>query len=192
MTALRSEIWLANLNPSKKANEVGKIRPVLIFQNDELNRSTYPTTVILPLTTALIDEAKPLRFRVNKRENLKKDSLGIRSYERMMSIVKRLKEDKRFEKAGELAEKLLREKEILKKKGTSSKTFSIPNKVKEPVEKISLAEEYEKILKEKGFLPKNREIPNHKKLEIGEILYRMKEILEEDKISVDKVTFRLR
>ena len=125
-------------------------------------------------------------------ENLKKDSLGIRSYERMMSIVKRLKEDKRFEKAGELAEKLLREKEILKKKGTSSKTFSIPNKVKEPVEKISLAEEYEKILKEKGFLPKNREIPNHKKLEIGEILYRMKEILEEDKISVDKVTFRLR
>lgn len=74
MTALRSEIWLANLNPSKKANEVGKIRPVLIFQNDELNRSSYPTTVILPLTTALIDEAKPLRFRVNKRENLKKDS----------------------------------------------------------------------------------------------------------------------
>jgi len=47
MTALRSEIWLANLNPSKKSNEIGKIRPVLIFQNDELNRSSYPTTVIL-------------------------------------------------------------------------------------------------------------------------------------------------
>jgi len=74
VTALRSEIWLANLNPSKKANEVGKIRPVLIFQNDELNRSRYPTTVILPLTTALIDEAKPLRFRVKQRENLKKES----------------------------------------------------------------------------------------------------------------------
>ncbi|CAA6804591.1 MAG: mRNA interferase [uncultured Sulfurovum sp.] len=74
MTALRSEIWLANLNPSKKSNEIGKIRPVLIFQNDELNRSDYPTTVILPLTTSLIDNAKPLRFRVNKREKLQKDS----------------------------------------------------------------------------------------------------------------------
>lgn len=74
MTALRSEIWLANLNPSKKANEVGKIRPVVIFQNDEINQSSYPTTVILPLTTSLIADARPLRFRVTKRENLKKDS----------------------------------------------------------------------------------------------------------------------
>ena len=74
MTALRSDIWLANLNPSKKSNEIGKIRPVVIFQNDELNRSSYPTTIILPLTTDLIDDAQPLRFRVDKRENLKKDS----------------------------------------------------------------------------------------------------------------------
>ncbi len=74
MTALRSDIWLANLNPSKKSNEIGKIRPVVIFQNDELNKSSYPTTIILPLTTELIDDAQPLRFRVSKRENLKKDS----------------------------------------------------------------------------------------------------------------------
>lgn len=74
MTALRSEIWLANLNPSKKSNEIGKIGPVLIFQNDELNQSTYPTTIILPLTTSLIDNAKPLRFRVKKRDKLEKDS----------------------------------------------------------------------------------------------------------------------
>jgi mRNA interferase MazF len=74
MTAYRSEIWLANLNPSKKPNEIGKIGPVLIFQNDELNESTYPTTVILPLTTALIDHAEPLRYRVSKRESLEQDS----------------------------------------------------------------------------------------------------------------------
>lgn len=74
MTALRSEIWLANLNPSKKSNEVGKIRPVLVFQNDELNRSDYPTTVILPLTTSLIDDAEPLRFRITSRDKLQKDS----------------------------------------------------------------------------------------------------------------------
>ena len=74
MTAYRSELWLANLNPSKKPNEIGKIRPVLIFQNDELNESTYPTTIVLPLTTVLIDNAEPLRYRVSKRENLEQHS----------------------------------------------------------------------------------------------------------------------
>ena len=74
MTAYRGEIWLANLNPVKKSNEVGKIRPVLIFQNNDLNESTYPTSIILPLTTALVDDAQPLRMRVIKRENLKEDS----------------------------------------------------------------------------------------------------------------------
>jgi len=103
MTALRSDIWLANLNPSKKANEVGKIRPVLIFQNDELNKSVYPTTVILPLTTALIDEAKPLRFRVSKREKLQKESdvliAHIRSIDnvRLIEKIASLNEDEMLE-----------------------------------------------------------------------------------------------
>ena len=74
MTAYKGEIWLANLNPVKKNNEVGKVRPVLIFQNNDLNESQYPTTITLPLTTALIDDAEPLRFRVVKRENLHEDS----------------------------------------------------------------------------------------------------------------------
>jgi mRNA interferase MazF len=70
----KGEIWLANLNPTKKSNEVGKTRPVLIFQNNILNKSTYPTTIIIPLSTSLIDDAKPLRYRINKREKLEKDS----------------------------------------------------------------------------------------------------------------------
>ena len=74
MTAYNGEIWLANLNPSKKPNEVAKVRPVLIFQNDNLNESEYPTTIILPLTTSLIDDAKPLRFRLKKRDKLQEDS----------------------------------------------------------------------------------------------------------------------
>ena len=74
MTAYRGEIWLANLNPVKKNNEVGKVRPVLILQNDDLNESSYPTTVILPLTTSLVEDAQPLRMRICKRENLKEDS----------------------------------------------------------------------------------------------------------------------
>ncbi|MBL0703391.1 MAG: type II toxin-antitoxin system PemK/MazF family toxin [Sulfurospirillum sp.] len=74
MTVYKAEIWLANLNPIKKSNEVGKIRPVLIFQNNDLNESSYPTTMVIPLTTVLIDNAEPLRLRVLKKENLKKDS----------------------------------------------------------------------------------------------------------------------
>ena len=103
MTALRGDIWLANLNPSKKANEVGKIRPVVIFQNDEINRSSYPTTVVLPLTTALIDDAKPLRFRVTKREKLQKDSdlliAHIRSIDnaRLIEKIASLSEDEMLE-----------------------------------------------------------------------------------------------
>ena len=103
MTALRSDIWLANLNPSKKANEVGKIRPVVIFQNDEINQSSYPTTIVLPLTTALIDDAKPSRFRVTKREKLQKDSdlliAHIRSIDnaRLIEKIASLSEDEMLE-----------------------------------------------------------------------------------------------
>ncbi|KIM09378.1 MAG: PemK family transcriptional regulator [Sulfurovum sp. PC08-66] len=74
MTAYRGEIWLANLNPAKRANEVAKIRPVLVFQNNDLNKSAYATTIVLPLTTSLIEDAQPLRMRIAKREKLKEDS----------------------------------------------------------------------------------------------------------------------
>ena len=74
MTAYRGEIWLTNFNPVKKNNEIGKIRPALVLQNDELNAGNYATTIVLPLTTSLIDDAEPLRYRVTKREKLEKDS----------------------------------------------------------------------------------------------------------------------
>jgi len=74
MTVSKGHIWLANLNPVKKNNEVGKVRPVLIFQNNELNESDYPTTIVLPLSTQLIDNAEPIRIRITKREKLLSDS----------------------------------------------------------------------------------------------------------------------
>ena len=74
MTVSRGQIWLANLNPVKKNNEVGKVRPVLVLQNNELNESEYPTTIVLPLTTQLIDDTEPIRMRIAKREKLLSDS----------------------------------------------------------------------------------------------------------------------
>ncbi len=69
----KGEIYLAKLNP-KKGNEVGKLRPVLIYQTNLLNDIEHPTTSILPLSTHLIDDAYPLRYRVLRRENLEQDS----------------------------------------------------------------------------------------------------------------------
>jgi mRNA interferase MazF len=69
----KGEIYLAKLNP-KKGNEVGKIRPVLIYQTNILNECEHPTTIILPISTVLIDDSYPLRYRVTKRDNLEKTS----------------------------------------------------------------------------------------------------------------------
>ena len=69
----RGEIYLANLNP-KKGNEVGKLRAILIYQTDMLNDIAHPTITVLPLSTQLIDESYPLRFRVEKRDKLDSSS----------------------------------------------------------------------------------------------------------------------
>jgi len=74
MTLCRGEIWLTNFNPTKKNNEVGKIRPSLILQNDELNFGEYPTTIVMPLSTSLIEDAEPLRYRIKAQKDLEKDS----------------------------------------------------------------------------------------------------------------------
>ena len=67
------EIWLANLNPGRCA-EPGKIRPVLILQNQALLDAEHPSTLIIPLTTNLIENAEPLRLRISSQGGLDKDS----------------------------------------------------------------------------------------------------------------------
>jgi mRNA interferase MazF len=70
---IQGDIWLANLNPNKKS-EPGKVRPVLIIQNQHLLDVGHSTTIIIPLTTNLIDDAEPLRMRINKEGKLEFDS----------------------------------------------------------------------------------------------------------------------
>lgn len=69
----KGEIWLANLNPSK-GTEPGKTRPVLILQDQALLDIFHPSTLIVPLTTNLVENANPLRVRVNAQDKLEKDS----------------------------------------------------------------------------------------------------------------------
>jgi mRNA interferase MazF len=67
------EIWLADLSP-KSGTELSKTRPVLIMQNQVLLDVEHPSTIIIPLTTQLIEEAQPLRIRIPAVNKLEKDS----------------------------------------------------------------------------------------------------------------------
>lgn len=67
------EIWIADLNPRFGA-EPGKLRPVLVWQNQALLDAGHPSTIILPLTTRLVSDAMPLRVRVQKHMKLLQDS----------------------------------------------------------------------------------------------------------------------
>ncbi|QOP42596.1 type II toxin-antitoxin system PemK/MazF family toxin [Sulfurimonas sediminis] len=53
---------------------LAKTRPVLIIQTDLLNATQHTTVTILPLTTQLIDNSYPLRYRLKKREKLQQTS----------------------------------------------------------------------------------------------------------------------
>ena len=69
----RGEIWLADLNPPR-GTEPGKTRPVIIVQAQALLDAEHPSTLVVPLTTRLVDAAEPLRIRIRASGSLKKDS----------------------------------------------------------------------------------------------------------------------
>ena len=65
-------IWLTNLNPGR-GTEPGTVRPVLILQNQALLDAGHPATLVIPLTTNLIDDAEPLRIRITAGDGLDRD-----------------------------------------------------------------------------------------------------------------------
>lgn len=67
------EVWLADLSP-KIGTELGKLRPVLVIQDQMLLDAEHPSTLIVPLTTNLIDNAEPLRIRIKPEDKLQKES----------------------------------------------------------------------------------------------------------------------
>jgi mRNA interferase MazF len=69
----RGEIWLADLNPPR-GTEPGKTRPVLVIQAQGLLDAGHPSTIVIPLTTNVMDDAEPLRIRVPASGRLRKDS----------------------------------------------------------------------------------------------------------------------
>jgi mRNA interferase MazF len=72
-TPSRSEIWLANLDPPH-GTEPGKTRPVLVVQAQALSTAGHPSTLVVPLTTNVVEDAEPLRLRVPTAAGLSRAS----------------------------------------------------------------------------------------------------------------------
>lgn len=72
----RGQIWLGNLNPSRGV-EVGKTRPVLVIQSDEVNASSIGTVVVLPLSSDKSGGEGPARVKVVARGRLAKESFVL-------------------------------------------------------------------------------------------------------------------
>ncbi len=71
----KGEIYLTNLNKGLK-NSLARTRPVLIFQNDFLNRALedqyYKDVTVIPLSTKLL--GGNYRYVIDAREKLEKKS----------------------------------------------------------------------------------------------------------------------
>ena len=71
----KGEIYLANLGDRKKF-DIGKIRPVVVFQNNFLNMmledTNFKDVIVLPLSSQI--RTNDFSFFIKQRDNLKKDS----------------------------------------------------------------------------------------------------------------------
>ncbi len=68
----RGEIWTANLNPPR-GREIGKVRPVLVVQANELTQMGTPMVVVLPLSTQVYPGFKRWRIMLPARDRLLKN-----------------------------------------------------------------------------------------------------------------------
>jgi mRNA interferase MazF len=61
------------LNP-RHGTEPGKTRPVLVVQAQPLLDAGHPSTLVVPLTSRVVEGAEPLRIRVLASGRLRRDS----------------------------------------------------------------------------------------------------------------------
>ena len=90
----KGEIYLANLGDVKCA-DIGKVRPVLIFQNQNLNRmisdNIYTDVIVIPLSSKI--KKSDFTFVLKQRDNLKKDSTVLCNAIKMINVKRIKKED---------------------------------------------------------------------------------------------------
>jgi mRNA interferase MazF len=60
----RGHVYVVDFRPRLRTKP-GKIRPAIVVQHDALNDAGYPSSVVLPLTSRIVDSTAPLRLRVD-------------------------------------------------------------------------------------------------------------------------------
>jgi mRNA interferase MazF len=65
MPIKRAHLYIIDFNPRIKTKP-GKLRPALVLQSDLVNEAGYPSTIVIPTTTRLVENAGLLRFRIKK------------------------------------------------------------------------------------------------------------------------------
>ena len=65
MPIKRGHLYTIDFNPRIKTKP-GKLRPALVLQLDLVNDAGYPSTIVIPTTTRLVENAGILRFRLKK------------------------------------------------------------------------------------------------------------------------------
>ena len=63
MDIRRGHVYLIDFNPRVRTKP-GKVRPAVVLQSDMVSEAGYPSTVVVPTTTQLIDNAGLLRLRL--------------------------------------------------------------------------------------------------------------------------------
>ena len=65
MQIKRGRLYIIDFNPRIKTKP-GKLRPALVLQSDLVNEAGYPSTIVIPTTSQLVENPGILRLRVRK------------------------------------------------------------------------------------------------------------------------------
>src|SRR3972149_8259807 len=65
MEIKRGRIYIVDFNPRVRTKP-GKLRPAVVLQSDIVNEASYPSTIVIPATTRLVENPGILRLRIQK------------------------------------------------------------------------------------------------------------------------------
>jgi mRNA-degrading endonuclease toxin of MazEF toxin-antitoxin module len=74
MPIKRGHLYIIDFNPRIKTKP-GKLRPALVLQSDLVNEAEYPSTIVIPTTTRLVENPGILRIRLKMHIPLKSPSI---------------------------------------------------------------------------------------------------------------------
>lgn len=65
MEIRRGRLYIVDFNPRVRTKP-GKLRPAVALQSDLVNEAGYPSTIVIPATTRLVEDPGLLRLRLRK------------------------------------------------------------------------------------------------------------------------------